>query len=105
MVFQADCVRVGSRAQEVNRQINLTYNAASGLNNPFTITSNRPYPDWGSVLMRFSDARSNYNALETGFTKRMSHHWQASATYTLAYYKDLNPLPVNPGCSDPMTAP
>jgi outer membrane receptor protein involved in Fe transport len=105
MAFQADYVWTGARAQEVSRQINLSYNAATGFNSPFTVIGNRPYPDWGSVIMRFSDGRSNYNALETGFTKRMSDHWQASATYTLSSYKDLNPLPINPGCSYPMSAP
>jgi hypothetical protein len=31
--------------------------------------------------------------LETAFTKRLSHRWQASGTYTLAVYRDGNTSP------------
>jgi len=102
---QADYVWTGERNRENSRQINLTYDAATGLNKPFTAISTRPYPIWGSVSMRFADGRSNYHALETAFTKRFSNRWQASATYTLSAYKDLDPVRLLPGCASLMSAP
>ena len=36
---------------------------------------------------------SNYHALETVFNKRMSNRWQMSANWTLAFFKDGDPLP------------
>jgi hypothetical protein len=55
--------------------------------------------------MRFSQGRQDYRALETAFTKRMSHHWQASLSYTLAYQYNQDVNPLNDGCSHPYTAP
>jgi hypothetical protein len=55
--------------------------------------------------MRFADGRSNYEGLETALTKRFSDHWQASATYTLSYYKDDDPARLLPGCDFLMSAP
>jgi carboxypeptidase family protein len=105
MSFQADYVWTGERNRENSRQINLTYDAVTGINKPFTDISTRPFPVWGSVSMRFADGRSNYNALETAFSKRFSHHWQGSATYTLSSYKDLDPVRLLPGCQYLMSAP
>lgn len=105
MSLQADYVWTGERNRENSRQINLTYDAATGINKPFTAISTRPYPIWGSVSMRFADGRSNYHALETAFTKRFSNRWQASATYTLSAYKDLDPVRLLPGCDYLMSAP
>ena len=50
----------------------------------FKIRSNRPYPNWGVISMNTHTARSAYHGLITGFTKRFSNRWQASATYTLS---------------------
>ena len=102
---QADYVWTGERNRENSRQINMTYDPVTGLNRPFTNVTTRPYSNWGSVSMRFADGKSNYHALETALTKRFSHRWQASATYTLSYYKDLDPVRLNPDCPYPMSAP
>ena len=40
------------------------------------------------MFMEFMGGRSNYHGLETSFTKRMSNRWQASATYSLAAFRD-----------------
>ena len=58
------------------RDINLSYDAAAGLQPTPTADpiATRPYTNWGSVLMRFADGRSNYHALETAVTKRFSRH-------------------------------
>ena len=73
--------------------INLSFNPATGLNYPFTDISHRPYPEWGQVPMDIFAGHNNYNGLETSFTKRMSHRWQASGTYTLSTYRDSQPAP------------
>ena len=105
MSLQADYVWTGERNRENSRQINLTYDPATGLNQPFTDVNTRPYPIWGAVSMRFADGRSNYHALEAAFTKRFTNRWQASATYTLSGYKDLDPVRLLPGCQYLMSAP
>ncbi len=105
LAFQADYVWTGERNRENSRQINLTYDPATGLNRPFTDISTRPYPIWGAVSMRFADGISNYHALETGLTKRFSHNWQASATYTLSAFKDNDPVRLLPGCRYLMSSP
>src|SRR5438093_12316996 len=62
----------------------LPFEPKTGANLDFRIRSNRPYPDWGVISMNVHTARSAYHGLITGFTKRFSNRWQASATYTLS---------------------
>jgi carboxypeptidase family protein len=105
MSFKADYVATDDRHNINTRNIDLTFNPATGANYPFSVPAYRAYPNWSYVTMAFMDGASNYKGLEAGFTKRMSHHWQASATYTLQYVWNLDNLPLNPGCQYPMTAP
>jgi hypothetical protein len=94
MGVTADYSFNGQRKDRVTGyNINLSFNPATGLNYPFTDISHRPYPDWGQVPMDIFEGRSNYHGLETSFTKRMSHRWQASGTYTLSTFKDGQPAP------------
>ena len=91
---EADYVTTRSRAELYTRpNVNLTYNPATGVNYPFTDISRRPYPDFGLVNQFRSDGWSNYHALQTAFTRRMSNGWQASATYLLAMLKDAQSSP------------
>jgi len=39
------------------------------------------------------NTRSKYQGVQSAFTKRMSQHWQASATYTLSYLWDAENQP------------
>jgi hypothetical protein len=39
--------------------------------------------------------QSDYHGLQTHFTKRLSHHWQSSLTYTLAGLWDTDPAPLS----------
>jgi len=94
VAVEADYVFTGGRNEQSTFNANLTYNPLTGANYPFTDISRRPYPDWGSVSMRAPGGRSNYHGLQTSFTKRLSHGWQASGTYTLEDYKDASALPV-----------
>lgn len=103
--FQADYVWTAGRRLEDSRQMNLTFDPATGANRPFSNPDNRAFPNWGSFSMRFADGRSNYHGLETAFTKRMSANWQLSATYTLSGTWDDDPLPLFPGCAYAFTAP
>ena len=85
MAVEADYVYTkGSFEKDVLDNMNLKFDPATGANLDFRIRSNRPYPDWGAISMNVHTARSAYHGLITGFTKRFSHRWQASATYTLS---------------------
>ena len=85
MAVEADYVySKGTHEKDVVDNINMLFNAATGANLPFANRANRPYSDWGIVSMNAHLGRSAYHALQTGFQKRFSAHWQASATYTLS---------------------
>ena len=94
MGVTADYSFNGQRKDRVTGyNINLSFDPATGLNYPFTDISRRPYPEWAQVQMDIFEGRTNYRGLETSFTKRMSHRWQASGTYTLSGYRDAQPGP------------
>jgi hypothetical protein len=73
--------------------VNLTYNAATGVNIPYTDRAALPYPQYGIISMIPHNTRSGYHGLQTAFTKRMRQRWQASATYTLSWFKDAQNQP------------
>ena len=99
MAVQADYAYIGGRDERYGQghvpqqNWNLTYDPVTGVNYPFTDISKRPYPDWGVVEMESFVRRSNYHGVQTAFTKRFSHRWQASGTYTLSWLYDSDPLP------------
>jgi hypothetical protein len=103
MAVEADWVYTGSRDILTGRNINLSYNPATGANYPFTDISRRPLPDFGALTVLRPDGDNSYHALQVGLTKRMSNRWQASATYTLGAQWNFDQLPLNPGCEHPMT--
>ena len=74
---------------------NISFNQATGLPNPISNRALLPYPTWGVVSMYRMVGRSNYNGLQTVFTKRLSHRWQGTLTYTLSTLKDSDPQPVS----------
>jgi hypothetical protein len=99
MALTADFNFNGARSERYSQpNINLSYNPATGLNYPFNDLAHRPIPGWGLVQMEVMGGRSNYRALETALTKRMSHNYQLSATYTLAGLWDDTPLPYTASC-------
>jgi hypothetical protein len=107
MAVDIDYVFSANRHDIASRNINLTYDPATGTNRPFTNLGSLPFPDFGAVSMDFTDRKNSYQALQTAFRKRFGNRWQASATYTLAGTWDEEPLPINTfqGCKHPMTAP
>ena len=85
MALQVDYLySKGTHEKDVVDNINLKFDPVTGANLPFTVRANRPFPEWGVVSMNGHLGRSAYHALQTGFTKRFSDRWQASATYTLS---------------------
>jgi carboxypeptidase family protein len=48
----------------------------------------RPWPDFGPMLFASSNANSNYNSLQTRFTKRMAHGFSLLTGYT--WSKSIN---------------
>ena len=92
MSFEANYVFTGGRLEENAVNANLSYNPATGANYPFTDISRRPFPEWGLVNFELLEGWSNYHAGDFTLTKRYSNRWQASATYTIASFKDAAPV-------------
>ena len=85
MAVEADYIySQGRHEKDVVDNINLLFDPATGANLPFANRNNRPYPNWGAISMNTHTGRSAYHGLHTGFTKRFSNRWQASATYALS---------------------
>jgi hypothetical protein len=98
IAFEADYIYTANRAMLKALDVNIAFNPATGRNYVFTDVSKRPYPQWGTVQQQFSIGESNYHGLQMSFTKRMRHHWQASATYLLSGQWNLQNSPALPGC-------
>lgn len=99
MSIQADYVWNAARREQYNQNTNLLFDPATGNNLPFRLANGapgpRPFPDLGITLQDRAEAKSNYHALETAFTRRMSQRWQASVTYTLSKFNDYIPPPLS----------
>ena len=95
---QADYVYRGIRDDAVSRNLNLSYDPATGVNYPNNNRARLPYPQFSTVGQLFPDGYSNYHALQTAITRRLRNNWQGSATYTLAYFHDgyTSPAPEVP---------
>ncbi|MGH9255867.1 MAG: TonB-dependent receptor [Vicinamibacterales bacterium] len=92
MSFEANYVYTGGRLEENGVNANLSYNPATGANYNFNDISRRPFPDWGLVNFELLEGWSNYHAGDFTFAKRYSNRWQASATYTISWFKDAAPV-------------
>ena len=96
MAVEADYVFTGSRNEHrIQDNVNITFDPSTGKPFPFSDRTKRPQPDWGVISMYQMSGRSNYNGLQTLFTKRLSHRWQGSLTYTLATLNDSDPQPLS----------
>ena len=100
MSFQADYQWNAARREQYNQNTNLLFDEKTGANLPFSTYANgtypnRPWPYLGITLQDRAAGESDYHALETGFTRRLSNHWQASATYTLSKFNDYIPPPLS----------
>jgi hypothetical protein len=102
MAVEANYVYTGTRDEQQGGggfsvdNINLAYNPATGEPYPFDDTTHaKPFPNWGIVGIDTFNGWSNYHGLQTSFTKRMSHHWQGTLTYTLSGLWTGDPLPLS----------
>jgi hypothetical protein len=94
---QADYTYSGGRHEYYNTNMNLTYDPATGVNYRFSDVTRRAYPAYGLLGIERYARRSNNHGLETAVTKRFSHRWQASGTYTLSGYWDAEANPITYG--------
>jgi hypothetical protein len=95
MALEADLVNTASRAEHVFQDnVNISFDPATGNPYPYADVAHRPFPMFGIIGMTPQTGQSDYRGLQTSFTKRMSHHWQGSITYTLGalWTKDPPPL-------------
>lgn len=88
MALESNFVFTGTRADQIVRNMNLTYNPATGANYPFSDISPRPFQKWEAVNGRLTRGYGNYRAVESSLTKRFRDGWQATATYTLGWDYD-----------------
>jgi hypothetical protein len=91
--LESNYVYTGGRGEEGSKNVNLNYNSATGANYDYRDEANLPLPDFGRVQLTAFEGRSNYQALESSITKRMSNRWQAQLTYTLSKFQDVSALP------------
>jgi carboxypeptidase family protein/TonB-dependent receptor-like protein len=100
MALTSDFNFVGARNERLTlTNLNLSYNQATGLNNPSTNRALRPIPGWGLTQVSVNTGRSNYRGLETAITRRLSNNYQYSVTYTLAGLWDDDPQPYLVDCT------
>jgi hypothetical protein len=74
---------------------NITFNPATGAPYPFSNRATRAFPMWGVVGQQMFTGWSNYHGLQSVFTKRFTHRWQGSLTYTLSGLRDGDPAPLS----------
>ena len=70
---------------------NLTYDAATGDNIPFSNIAARAFPYWGFVNGEYMQGWSNYRAVETSLTKRFSNRWQLSGQLHVRRPRGIRP--------------
>src|SRR6266571_3408957 len=96
MAFEADYVNTRSRDEKsIQDNVNITFNPATGIPYPFSDIAHRAFPEYGLIGMIPHTGLSDYHGLQTHFTKRLSHHWQSSLTYTLSGLWDRDPPPLS----------
>ncbi len=106
MAFEADYVNTRSRDEKsIQDNVNITFDPATGLPYKYSDVAHRAFPLYGVVGMFPMTGRSDYHGLQTNFTKRMSHHWQGSLTYTLSGLWDRDPAPISGFAEVPFAVP
>jgi len=96
MAIEADYVNIKSRDEKsIQDNVNVTFNPATGVPYPYADVTRRAFPLYGVVGMIPHIGQSDYHGLQTSFTKRMAHNWQASLTYTLSGLWDQDPPPLS----------
>jgi Carboxypeptidase regulatory-like domain/TonB dependent receptor-like, beta-barrel len=91
--FESNYTYTGGRLEEGSKNVNLTYDPVTGANYDYRDINRRPMPEFGRIQLTAFQGWSDYHGWESAFTKRMSNRWQASATYTMAWFKDASASP------------
>lgn len=81
MSFDVDFTDLEELHQVRSTDVNLFYNPATGYNLDPTIYG-RPNPAWAADEWLTSDGKTMTRLITSSFTRRFSHKFQASATYT-----------------------
>jgi hypothetical protein len=90
--IELDYIHNRSRNEKVlHTNANLRYDPATGVNLPFSNVNNRVYPQFGAIGYYAYTGRSDYDALQTTVTKRLSNRWQFSGNYTLSRINNDEP--------------
>jgi len=96
MAIESDYVYTRGRDEKVLQDnANITFNPATGAPYPFSNRATRAFPTWGVVGQQMFTGWSNYHGLQSVFTKRFTHRWQGSLTYTLSALRDGDPAPLS----------
>ncbi|MEW5984551.1 MAG: TonB-dependent receptor [Acidobacteriota bacterium] len=92
--FEVDYIYAHSNNEKgIVDNANLTFDPATGANYPFSNRATRFLPNWGAVSLSVHTGASRTHELRSSFTKRFSHHWQATGTYSMRWFKDMEPRP------------
>src|SRR5258705_499018 len=100
MAYTVDYLYNRGRHEKNNQaNINLTFDPKTGLNLPFNVRTNRPFPGDGTIGQNYYMGRSALHSLNMSFNKRMSHNWQGALNYSLSglWTGVGNPLTAVPG--------
>ena len=101
--IESDFTVNDTRGTQNGQNVNQAFNPATGFNYAYTDRSKKPYPGWDAVTMRMRTGNSNVYGWQSALTKRMSNHWQGSATYLYSREYDYQSTPRQPGCQYPTT--
>jgi hypothetical protein len=94
--LDVDYVYNGSRNEKVIQEnVNVSFDPRTGQPLPFSNAATRPYPLFGTISVTPYMGWSNYHALQTALTKRLSSKWQGSVTYTLGVLRNAVPKPMS----------
>ena len=107
MALEADYVYYKSHYNIAGGNINIAYDAATGLPYPTRQVNRLPFPEWGTVSMRRNSEGEDLksHSIQAGLTKRFSNNWQASATYSLTLESEkLYPVILPEMAAFPQTA-
>lgn len=85
MAFNVDYLYNQGRHEKNNQaNINLTFDPVTGVNLPYSLRTNRPYPADGLIGQNYFMGWSTLHSLNASFNKRLSHNWQGAINYSLS---------------------
>ena len=89
----------GAHEKSNFQNINLTFDEKTGINLPYSVRTNRPFPGDGIIGQDAYVGTSRLHSLNATLTKRLSHHWQGAVNYSLSglWSAPGAPLQAQPG--------